>query len=249
MRKIRGNAGMALVLLLATLLFGCQHMIDPNMTYVPFVTGEDIPSDNGGGGTEATDFVQNFPVVEPENELMPLAPGNRWYFRNATADRLPTRQPIREISIEVEEETQILDTSQGRIECFVVVIQEGEAVPAKRFWHRSEEGIYEYGMSAEGMTVTYAEPILQIPASVSVGTEWTYTVSGETITARVLLLETVATSMLGIFQNCWRIERDNGSTITVEWYTAGHGIVKIVRDSGVFEPILIETETVSLGIP
>lgn len=249
MKRIRKPAGIALLLLLAALLFGCQHMIDPSMTHVPFMTEEGVPSEGGTGNTDVVDYVRNFPVEDADLELMPLAPGNRWYYRNATADRLPTRQPIREISISIEEKTHILDTQQGKIECFVVVIEEGEAVPARHFWHRSEEGIYEYGVETEGLTVIYTEPLLKIPAFVSAGEQWTYTIADETITSRALLQETVATSMLGIFQQCWRIERADGDGISVEWYKAGHGIVKIVRDSGVFEPILIETETVALGVP
>lgn len=244
MKKRYTTLGVGVVLLMTAMLFGCQHMIDPGLTYVPFETGEEIPDDGNGTGV-VSDYVENFPVVDADQELMPLAAGNRWYYRNATADRLPTRQAIREISMEVESETQVL----GKIECFVVVIRQGEAAPERHFWHRGEEGIYEVGVASEGTTTMYAEPILLVPIPVKAGTEWSYSVGGETINARVLLQETVATTMLGIFQNCWRIERATEADVRVEWYTAGHGIVKIVRDNSVFEPILIETGSVSLGIP
>jgi hypothetical protein len=218
--------GLAVTLVLAAIgallaLPACQQLIDADLTLGPFV----IPDpQTGSDGVEGPFDVPNEPAILAD-ELFPLSEGSWWYYRNSTADHLPTQRAMREIEYRIAEETMGIDG----VECFALTIDHADLPERTHYLHRGEDGIYEYGRTEGDQEAIYDEPILIYPRAYAVGDRWSFTRGTQETNVRVLFQETIIApeSDQIIFQNAWKLEFRTGQIYSYEWFVEGVGLIKM----------------------
>jgi len=218
--------GLAVTLLLAAIgallaLPACQQLIDANLTLGPFQI-PDVQTDSDG---PAGPFdVPNVSAILAD-EVFPLSEGSWWYYRNSTADHLPTQHAMREIEYSVADETVGIDG----VECFVLTIDQADLPERTLYLHRAEDGIYEYGRGIGDQESLYDAPILLYKRALAPGDTWSFTRGNEETNVRVLFRETIIApeSDQIIFQNAWKLEFRTGQLYAYEWFVEGTGLIKL----------------------
>ncbi|UCF10688.1 MAG: hypothetical protein JSW65_03155 [Candidatus Bipolaricaulota bacterium] len=235
-RRRRAGAILVLSALALLALAGCQQLIDANLTHEPFLIPDPI---DDGDGVPATG-IPNVPVVAMGAEAFPLTEGNWWYYRNATADHLPTAHPMREIEYRISDEIVVING----VECFELVISQADFPIEIQYLHREEDGIYEYGREEGGTLTFYASPILVYPRPFEVGGEWTITRGDVETDVRILFRETIIApeSDAIIFQNAWKLEYKTGQQYRYEWFVDGVGLIKMSSAGESYEILTFELQ-------
>lgn len=235
-RRNRAAAILGIAAIALLTLAGCQQLIDANLTHTPFLIPD--PIEDGDGTPQSG--IPNVDVVAMGAEPFPLIEGNWWYYRNATADHLPTAHPMREIEYRISDDIVVING----VECFELVISQADFPIEIRYLHREEDGIYEYGRDVGGTLTFYASPILVYPRPFDVGAEWTITRGGVETRVRILFRETIIApeSDAIIFQNAWKLEYKTGQEYRYEWFVDGVGLIKMSSGGESFEILTFELQ-------